>query len=186
MICPYCEATETKVIDSRATEGGRVIRRRRQCLRCNRRYTTYERVEQASRLMVVKKDGSRVPFSPDNIVKGVAAACGKRPIPEDVKRKLADDVEEELHAEFEREVPSNIIGEHVMARLRDIDKIAYIRFATEHLQLATLEDIQRELDDLSSRPTVTPDQQSLFNTAAGRATNASTNRGISSGKGDPR
>jgi transcriptional repressor NrdR len=162
MICPYCEHAKDKVIDSRSTEAGAVIRRRRECLSCGRRFTTYERVEPAGRLVVVKKDGSRVPFSPENIMRGVANACGKRPIPEETKAQIAQDVEDELHAEYEREVPTVVIGERVMAKLRDVDKIAYIRFATEHLQLATLEDIQRELDDLSVRATPGPDQQSLF------------------------
>ncbi len=162
MICPYCEHAKDKVIDSRSTEAGAVIRRRRECLSCGRRFTTYERVEPAGRLVVVKKDGSRVPFSPENIMRGVANACGKRPIPEETKAQIAQDVEDELHAEYEREVPTIVIGERVMAKLRDVDKIAYIRFATEHLQLATLEDIQRELDDLSVRATPGPDQQSLF------------------------
>lgn len=162
MICPYCAHNQDKVIDSRSTEGGAVIRRRRHCLKCDKRFTTYERVEPAGRLMVVKRDGSRVPFSPENIMRGVANACGKRPISEDIKQAIATAVEEELHAEFEREVPTQIVGERVMAKLRNIDKIAYIRFATEHLQLSTLEDIQRELDDLSARPTTGPDQQGLF------------------------
>ena len=94
MICPFCHANDDKVIDSRSTEAGRVIRRRRQCLKCDRRFTTYERVEQASRLMVIKKDGSRVPFSLDNIIRGVANACGKRPIPEETKLAIAEAVEE--------------------------------------------------------------------------------------------
>jgi len=162
MICPFCSHNQDKVIDSRSTEGGAVIRRRRHCLKCERRFTTYERVEPAGRLMVVKRDGSRVPFSPENIMRGVANACGKRPISEDIKLKLAELVEEELHSEFEREVPSQLVGERVMTKLRDVDKIAYIRFATEHLQLSTLEDIQRELDDLSARPTPSADQQGLF------------------------
>ncbi len=168
MICPFCSHNQDKVIDSRSTEGGAVIRRRRHCLKCERRFTTYERVEPAGRLMVVKRDGSRVPFSPENIMRGVSNACGKRPISEDVKLKLAEMVEEELHAEFEREVPSQLVGERVMTKLRDVDKIAYIRFATEHLQLSTLEDIQRELDDLSARPTTSADQQGLFAKPAGK------------------
>ncbi len=162
MICPFCSHNQDKVIDSRSTEGGAVIRRRRHCLKCERRYTTYERVEPTGRLMVVKRDGSRVPFSTENIMRGVSNACGKRPISEDVKNKLAELVEEELHAEYEREVPTQIVGERVMTKLRDVDKIAYIRFATEHLQLSTLEDIQRELDDLQARPLSGPDQESLF------------------------
>ncbi len=168
MICPFCNHNEDKVIDSRSTESGAVIRRRRHCLKCDRRFTTYERVEPTGRLMVVKRDGSRVPFSSENIMRGVANACGKRPISEDIKQQLAGEVEDELHAEYEREVPTQIIGERVMSKLRAVDKIAYIRFATEHLQLSTLEDIQRELDDLSSRPTGGPDQASLF--ASGRST----------------
>ncbi len=162
MICPACNANDDKVIDSRSTDGGKVIRRRRQCLACSRRFTTYERVEQATKLMVVKKDGTRVPFQTDSIIRGVSNACGKRPIPEDVKLALAEEVEDELHAEYEREVPSTEIGERVMARLRNIDRIAYIRFATEHLQLSTLEEIQRELDDLSVRPIEIANQQGLF------------------------
>jgi transcriptional repressor NrdR len=168
MICPFCSHNQDKVIDSRSTEGGAVIRRRRHCLACERRFTTYERVEPAGRLMVVKRDGSRVPFSVENIMKGVSNACGKRPISEDIKLKLAELVEEELHAEFEREVPTQLVGERVMTKLRDVDKIAYIRFATEHLQLSTLEDIQRELDDLSARPTTNADQQGLFAKPAGK------------------
>jgi transcriptional repressor NrdR len=162
MICPFCSHNQDKVIDSRSTEGGSVIRRRRHCLKCNRRYTTYERVEPTGRLMVVKKDGSRVAFSTENIMRGVSNACGKRPISEDIKQRIAQEVEEDLHNEFEREVPSMLVGERVMGRLRDVDKVAYIRFATEHLQLSTLEDIQRELDDLATRPTNAADQQSLF------------------------
>jgi transcriptional repressor NrdR len=168
MICPFCNHNQDKVIDSRSTESGEVIRRRRHCLKCDRRFTTYERVEPTGRLMVVKRDGSRVPFSSENIMRGVANACGKRPISEDIKQQIAGEVEDELHAEYEREVPTQIIGERVMTKLRAVDKIAYIRFATEHLQLSTLEDIQRELDDLSSRPTAGPDQASLF--ASGRTT----------------
>ncbi|MEM1186066.1 MAG: transcriptional regulator NrdR [Planctomycetota bacterium] len=162
MICPYCSADNDKVIDSRSTESGRVIRRRRQCLACGKRFTTYERIEQANRLIVVKKDGTRVPFSQDNIIKGVSAACGKRPIPEEDKRRLAEEVEEELSAEYEREVPSFVVGERVLARLRPVDEIAYIRFATEHLELDTLEEIRTEVDDLMQRPPEARNQQALF------------------------
>lgn len=165
MICPFCSHNDDKVIDSRSTDSGKVVRRRRECINCSRRFTTYERVEHSSRLMVIKKDGSRVPFNSENIVRSVAAACGKRPIAVDLKRDLAVAVEEELHGEFEREVDSQTIGERVMTRLRNLDKIAYIRYATEHLQLGTLEDIQRELEDLSTRPTEVRDQQGLFSPA---------------------
>ena len=162
MICPYCSADNDKVIDSRSTESGRVIRRRRQCLACGKRFTTYERIEQANRLVVVKKDGTRVPFSTENIIKGVSAACGKRPVPEQAKRRLAESVEDELGVEFDREVDSVTVGERVMAHLRTIDEVAYIRFATEHLELGTLEEIRREVDDLMERPKDVRDQQALF------------------------
>lgn len=162
MICPFCNHNDDKVIDSRSTEGGTVIRRRRQCLKCGKRFTTYERVEQASRLMVIKKDGSRVPYSNENVLQGIKAACGKRPISEEAKRAIVDEVEEELHGEFEREVSSRVVGERVMAKLRSIDVVSYIRFATEHLQLGTLEEIRNELDDLRAHPPELPDQQRLF------------------------
>ncbi len=162
MICPYCNSHEDKVIDSRATEAGQTIRRRRQCLKCDRRYTTYERVEAASRLTVIKKDGSRVAFSLDNVLSGIKAACGKRPVPEDIKQRIAEETEEELHAEFDREVSSTIIGERVMAKLRAIDVVSYIRFATEHLQLSTLDEIRRELETLHARPPDLPNQEDLF------------------------
>lgn len=162
MICPFCGANDDKVIDSRPTETGRVIRRRRECLNCEKRFSTYERVESAGRLMVIKKDGTRVPFDHDKVAAGIAAACGKRPIPEHVKKEVVDEVEESLNAEFEREVPSHLIGERVMARLRAIDDVAYIRFASEHLGLASLEDLKRELDDLMTRPPEARNQQDLF------------------------
>ncbi len=162
MICPYCGSNDDKVIDSRSTEAGRVIRRRRQCLACEKRFTTYERVEQTNRLMVVKKDGSRVPFNPENIARGVAAASGKLPIPAEAKDALVEHVEEELHQEFEREVTSRVIGERVMAHLRVLHPVAYIRFSIEHLGMDSLSDIRREVDDLMQRPGEVRDQQDLF------------------------
>jgi transcriptional repressor NrdR len=95
VICPFCGQDNDKVMDSRAADGGLVIRRRRECLECARRYTTYERVERTARLMVVKKDGSRVAFDPQNVLRGLQAACGKRPVPEDVKERIAREVEDE-------------------------------------------------------------------------------------------
>jgi transcriptional repressor NrdR len=171
MICPYCSTDDDKVIDSRSTDSGRVIRRRRQCLKCDKRFTTYERVEQANRLVVVKKDGARVPFNRDNIMGGIIAACGKRPVAEETKERLVDEVEEMLHAEFEREVPSVMIGERVLALLRGVDEVAYIRFATEHLALGSLEDIRREVDDLMARPPEARNQQDLFKAPAGTGKN---------------
>ncbi|MDX2146272.1 MAG: transcriptional regulator NrdR [Planctomycetota bacterium] len=162
MICPYCGKNDDKVIDSRASDGGKTIRRRRQCLACKKRFTTYERVEQTSRLMVIKRDGSRVPFNRDNVLKGITAACGKRPIPEKAKERLADEVEEIIHQEFDREVPSRIIGDRVAAGLRDLDEIAYIRFASEYHQVRDVSDLRREIDSLRERPRDVKDQQKLF------------------------
>ena len=162
MICPFCEKDHDKVIDSRASEAGRVVRRRRECLGCNKRFTTYERVEQTSRLMVIKRDGSRVPFDPQRALAGIMNACGKRPIADATKRKVVEEIEEELSREFEREVESGVIGERIMRRLREIDPITYIRFASEHLGMETIAEIQQELADLSTRPREVRDQQDLF------------------------
>ena len=162
MICPYCRKDHDRVIDSRATEGGLVIRRRRACLDCDKRYTTYERVEKTSRLVVVKKDGSRVPFDVQNVIHGLQAACGKRPIPEDVKQRLAEAVDDELHRDFDREVPSSEIGRRVAAKLREIDEIAYIRYASEYYRFGTLDEFVEELSQLQARPRDMPNQQELF------------------------
>jgi transcriptional repressor NrdR len=162
VICPYCNANDDKVIDSRSSEGGRVIRRRRQCLKCEKRFTTYERVEQTQRLMVIKRDGSRVPFSHENILRGVQAACGKRKIPEPAKERLVEEVEEELHREFDREVESTVIGLRVMAKLRNLDEVAYIRFASEYLKLSSAGELMAELNELKTRPRDVKEQQSLF------------------------
>lgn len=162
MICPFCEKDHDKVIDSRASDAGRVIRRRRECLACGKRFTTYERVEQTSRLTVVKRDGSRVPFDPGRVLQGIISACGKRPVADAIKRRIVEEVEEELSREFEREVESRVVGERVMRRLRDVDPVAYIRYASEHLRMTTIADLQRELEDLSSRPASGRDQPDLF------------------------
>ncbi len=162
MICPYCAADNDKVIDSRASDGGLVIRRRRECLACGKRFTTYERIEKTSRLAVVKKDGRRVPFDPVKVLAGIQAACGKRPVSEEVKIGIAQEVEDEVHREFEREVPSAEIGRRVAARLRSIDQIAYIRYASEYYDFRTLDDFADELTQLKSRPIDLPNQQALF------------------------
>lgn len=162
VICPYCNANDDKVIDSRSTDSGAVIRRRRQCLKCSKRFTTYERVEELARLTVIKRDGTRVPFSRDNVLRGVQAACGKRPIPEDVRRSVVDDVEEQLYREFEREVPSKAIGEAVCAKLKDIDEVAYIRFASEYHRFKDVGELVQELSELKTRVRDAKDQQKMF------------------------
>lgn len=162
MICPYCSRNDDKVIDSRSTEGGRSIRRRRQCLACNKRFTTYERVEQSARLTVVKRDGARAPFDPEKVLKGVLAACGKRAIPEDAKHRLVDEVEDEVARQFDREVPSAAIGQLVMAKLKDLDEVAYIRFASEYHQFQNVGEIMDEIETLNDRVKDVKQQQSLF------------------------
>ncbi len=162
MVCPYCEKDKDRVIDSRSSDGGLVVRRRRECLSCNRRYTTYERVEKTSRLVVIKKDGSRVPFEIQNVVQGLQAACGKRPVPEEVKQRLAREVEEQLHRDFDREVPSDRIGQLVAGKLREIDEIAYIRYASEYYEFGTLGECAAELSELRAHTKDGPNQQGLF------------------------
>jgi transcriptional repressor NrdR len=162
LICPYCNSDDDKVIDSRASDAGKVIRRRRECTGCGRRFTTYERVEQTARLIVVKRDGTRVPFSRDNIMRGIQAACGKRAVPEEVKERLVNDLEEELHREFDREVESRAIGERVMHKLRDVDEVAYIRFASEYYKFRSVDELKQQLELLDGHIKDSKDQGRLF------------------------
>lgn len=162
VICPYCGANEDRVIDSRASEGGRVVRRRRACEECGRRFTTYERVEDTSRLMVIKRDGSREPFDRAKMLRGVQSACGKRPVSEDAKVALVDTVEEDSHRMFEREAPSWKLGEMVMLRLRDLDEVAFIRFASEHYNFRSVEDIKAQVEEMADAVRDVKAQQRLF------------------------
>ncbi len=162
MICPYCAQDDDKVIDSRASEGGLVIRRRRECNECRKRYTTYERVEKTARVVVVKKDGSRVPFESQSVLKGLQAACGKRPVSEEIKQRIAAETEEEIHREFDREVRSAEIGLRVAAKLREVDEIAYIRYASEYYEFRSLDELAAEVSDLKNRPRNLSNQQKLF------------------------
>jgi transcriptional repressor NrdR len=162
VICPFCEANDDKVIDSRASDAGRVVRRRRECLKCSKRFTTYERVEESARLMVVKRDGTHVPFNRENVLRGVNAAIGKRGVSEEAKVKMVEEVEEEVHREFEREVPSRIIGEKVMAKLRETDSVAYVRFASEYYKFENVGQMVEELKELDSRQKDVKDQAKLF------------------------
>jgi transcriptional repressor NrdR len=162
MICPFCKADDDSVIDSREADGGAAVRRRRECNRCKRRFTTYERVERTERLMVVKRDGSRVPFNGDNVMRGIVAACGKRPISAETKAELVRTLEDELSRDFEREVPSVEIGRRVAARLRALDDIAYIRFASEHQDFRTIDDIAAEVKAVQESPRDVRDQTRLF------------------------
>ena len=135
------EKDHLKVIDSRTCEGGRAVRRRRQCLKCDKRFTTYERVEESFKLMVVKRDGRRVPWDRGKIFSGLDRACFKRPVPQVELQRIVDEVEEEIYRTHDREVPSGVIGEAVTLRLRKLDQVAYVRFASVYRRFATLEEL---------------------------------------------
>ena len=162
MRCPYCGDHDSKVIDSRASEGGATVRRRRECTDCNARFTTYERVEKTSRLMVIKKDGSRVPFDDQKILSGLQAACGKRPVAEERKLDIVRQVEEVVHREFEREVPSVEIGHHVARLLRETDQIAYVRYSSEYQSFDSIEDVEEVIQELKNIPPAVEGQNELF------------------------
>ena len=165
MRCPYCNAEKDhlKVIDSRTCEGGRAVRRRRQCLKCDKRFTTYERVEEAAKLMVVKRDGRRVPWNRIKIYSGLERACFKRPVPEEEMQRIVDEVEEEVYKNHDREVPSIAVGELVTDRLRKLDQVAYVRFASVYRQFTTLEELIEEARKvLEVRRYELPGQQRLF------------------------
>jgi len=162
MICPICGADNDKVIDSRAAENGRVVRRRRECLGCGRRFTTYERVEDAIKLSVVKRDNSRVPYNRLKLRTGVEQACYKRPVDSDQISSLVESVEEELHRRFDREVASREIGEIVCERLRNLDQVAYVRFASVYKQFRTIEEVMDDMREVMSRPPDPKDQGRLF------------------------
>lgn len=130
MRCPFCKEDSDKVVDSRSSDLGRVIRRRRQCLACEKRFTTYEKIGESFKLYVVKKDDSRVPYERDKIIAGLQKACYKRPVSAEQIQLIADKVEEDVFRNFEKEVSSAFIGDSVMKHLRGVDKVAYIRFAS--------------------------------------------------------
>ena len=147
MKCPYCGYEESKVVDSRPTDEGEKIRRRRECLKCGKRFTTYEKLESVA-LVVIKKDESRQPFNRNKVLKGIITACEKRPISIVQMEKIADDIESELAQSMEREVKSTVIGEMVMDKLRLLDEVAYVRFASVYKQFEDLSTFMDELKGL--------------------------------------
>lgn len=162
MRCPFCKEDKDKVVDSRSSEGGRVVRRRRLCLSCRRRFTTYERVEEAVKLTVVKKDGSRIPYDRSKIIAGIQKACYKRPISMSQMEQLAEEVEEEVFRQTGNEVTSRFIGEETIKRLRDLDKVAYVRYASVYYEFADLEQFISEAQGLLERTSEQPGQPKLF------------------------
>ncbi len=163
MRCPSCGADDDRVIDSRSTEGGRCIRRRRQCLKCNRRFTTYERGEDRVRLTVIKREGARVPYDRRKILEGLRRAAFKRPISAERLEQIVDEVEEYLLANFEKEVSSQTIGERVSSVLRRVDQVAYVRYASVYRSFEDAGDFIEEAQDLIERSSHdVPGQGSLF------------------------
>ncbi len=150
MKCPFCGYAESKVIDSRPTDEGSRIRRRRECLDCARRFTTYELVESLP-IVVVKKDASRELFDRDKLFNGMLRACQKRPVPLEVLERAVDEIEAQLQNSLEREVPATRIGEYAMDKLRDIDEVAYVRFASVYRQFKDINSFQAEISKLMDK-----------------------------------
>lgn len=147
MKCPYCGFAESKVIDSRPADEGSSIRRRRECLSCRKRFTTYETVESLP-MVVVKKDGSRQSFDRRKILGGMIRACEKRPVPVAELEKASEEIEQEVQNSMEREVNTQKIGEMVMERLKKIDEVAYVRFASVYRQFKDIDTFMKELNKL--------------------------------------
>ncbi|HSW46160.1 MAG TPA: transcriptional regulator NrdR [Phycisphaerae bacterium] len=164
MRCPYCrEINQDKVIDSRLSENGEVIRRRRACMSCKKRFTTKERVEQDVRLMVVKRDGARVPYDRNKILAGIQRATYKRPATDEQIARIVDAVEDTLFKKYDREVSSQAIGQIVCEQLRNFDQIAYVRFASVYRRFKDLGQLIDEVQDVIQRKAAdAPGQQQLF------------------------
>jgi transcriptional repressor NrdR len=145
--CPFCNHVEDKVVDSRLSKEGDVIRRRRECISCERRFTTYERVE-GNFPMVIKKDGRRETFERQKILQGLKKACEKRPVSMSTLEESVTQIEKKIQEMGESEIPSNIIGEEVMRKLHDLDPVAYVRFASVYREFKDINEFMSELKDL--------------------------------------
>lgn len=150
MKCPYCGFAESKVIDSRPTDEGSRIRRRRECLACTRRFTTYEIVESLP-IVVVKKDKSREVFDRDKLFNGMLRACQKRPVSLEVLERAVGDIEAQLQNSLDREIPAKLIGEYAMEKLREIDEVAYVRFASVYRQFKDVQSFKDEISRLMDK-----------------------------------
>lgn len=147
MKCPFCDNPDTRVIDSRPTEEGHAIRRRRGCDKCNKRFTTYEKVEETI-LMVVKKDGKREAFDRSKVLRGIARACEKRPVTMATMEGIVEEIERTLGSSMEKEVASEQIGELVMEQMKKVDEVAYVRFASVYRQFTDVNTFVREIEKL--------------------------------------
>lgn len=150
MKCPYCENMDTRVIDSRPTEEGHAIRRRRECDSCNKRFTTYEKIEEIM-FMVIKKDGSREAFDRNKVMNGIIKACEKRPVSIASIEKIVSDIERGLNNMMEKEVASKLIGEVIMEHLKELDEVAYVRFASVYRQFTDVNTFVAEIEKLLGR-----------------------------------
>ena len=150
MKCPFCGNIEDKVVDSRVSSEGETIRRRRECLKCQRRFTTYEYIEK-TRLMIIKKDGRREPFDRNKILSGFMRACEKRPVSMETIEEVVDSIERSLQKNYDKEVISSDIGELVMEKLHGIDEVAYVRFASVYRQFKDINQFLGELKDLLNK-----------------------------------
>jgi transcriptional repressor NrdR len=162
MQCPFCGKDNDKVVDSRSSEGGRAVRRRRECIACSRRYTTYERPEETVRLTVVKKDDSREPYDRQKIISGLQKACFKRPVTDEQIRRILDQAEEDVFNKYDKEVPSSFIGDAVSMHLREIDKIAYVRFASVYRNFTDVGELIDEARGIKDEQRIGPEQKPLF------------------------
>ncbi len=147
MNCPFCNYHETKVVDSRPTDEGQAIRRRRECLRCLKRFTTYEKMEKTP-LVVIKKDGNRQLYDRNKILNGILKACEKRPVPLTKIEELVDEIEKDLYNSMEKEVTSEMIGQMVMNKLKEVDEVSYVRFASVYRQFKDINTFMEELKKL--------------------------------------
>ncbi len=162
MQCPFCGKNRDKVIDSRSAEGGRAVRRRRECLECHKRYTTYEKIEDAIRMTVVKKDGSREPYNRRKLIAGLQRACYKRPVSEEKIREIVEQVEEQMFRNYDKEVPSDYVGDIVANMLRNVDKIAYVRYASVYRDFRDVGELIKEAQEAEYTPVIGPEQKHLF------------------------
>lgn len=147
MRCPFCDYYETKVVDSRPTDEGQSIRRRRECTKCSRRFTTYEKIEEIP-IVVVKKDGTRQPYNRNKLLNGIIRACEKRPVSMKDMEKIVDDIEKNINNSLEKEVSTDSIGQMVMESLKDIDEVSYVRFASVYRQFKDINTFMDELKKL--------------------------------------
>ena len=161
MRCPFCKEDNDKVIDSRSSEGGRIIRRRRECIGCARRFTTYEKIGESFKLNVVKKDGTRVPYDRDKLIAGLQKACYKRLVSAEKIQEIADRIEEEIFRSYDKEVSALFVGEQAMRFLRQVDKVAYIRFASVYRDFTDAGDLLDEVSQAIAEP-YSEDQPNLF------------------------